>query len=61
NLKHIEKKHTILITEEGKNGTFVGRSENYKPVVIKENIDIGEFVPIKVIDAASTYLVGSII
>ena len=61
NLKHIGKKHTILITEEGKNGTFVGRAENYKPVVIKENIDIGEFVPIKVIDAASTYLVGSII
>ena len=61
NLKHIGKKHTILITEEGKNGTFVGRSENYKPVVIKENIDIGEFVPIKVIDAAPTYLVGSII
>ena len=61
NLKHIGKKHTILITEEGKNVTFVGRSENYKPVVIKENIDIGEFVPIKVIDAASTYLVGSII
>jgi len=61
NLKHIGKKHTILITEEGKNGTFVGRSENYKPVVIKEKIGIGEFVPIKVTEAASTYLVGSII
>ena len=61
NLKHIGKKYTILITEEGKNGTFVGRSENYKPVVIKEKIGIGEFVPIKVTEAASTYLVGSII
>jgi len=61
NRKHIGKKYKILITEEGKNDTFVGRSENYKPVVIKEKIDIGQFVSVKVIDAASTYLVGSII
>lgn len=61
NLKHIGKRYTAIITEKGKNKTFVGRTENYKPVVIKEKVKIGDFVPVKVIDAGSTYLVGSII
>ena len=61
NLKHIGKKYKILITERGKNNTFVGRNNNYKPVVIKEKVDIGDFISVKINDAASTYLVGSII
>lgn len=61
NLKHIGKRYNILITEKGKNNTFVGRSENYKPVVIKEKVEIGDFVPVEIIDAGSTYLIGSII
>ncbi len=58
---HIGKKYNILITEIGKESTFVGRSENYKPVVIKEKVRLGEFISVQIIDAASTYLVGSII
>jgi len=61
NVQHIGEKHTILITEKGKNNTMVGRSENYKPVVIKQKVKIGDFVKVKIIDAASTHLVGSII
>ena len=61
NLIHIGKKYTIFITEKGKNGTFMGRSENYKPIIIRDSIDIGSSVHIRVIEAASTYLVGSII
>ena len=61
NQKHIGKKYTALITEKGKNNTFVGRTENYKPVVIKEKVKIGEFISVKIINAKSTYLVGSII
>ena len=61
NLKHIGKRYTAIITEKGKNKTFVGRTKNYKPVVIKEKVKIGDFVPVKVTDAGSTYLVGSII
>ena len=61
NLNHIGKKYTILITEKGKNNTMVGRAENYKPVVIKEQVNIGEFVPVAIENAAPTYLVGRLI
>jgi len=61
NLEHIGKKYTALVTEMGKKDTFVGRTENYKPVVIKEKVAIGEFVPIEVPDAGPTYLVGKLI
>jgi threonylcarbamoyladenosine tRNA methylthiotransferase CDKAL1 len=61
NFKHIGKKYVALITEKGKNNTFVGRTENYKPVVLKDKVEIGEFVRVEIVDAAPTYLVGSII
>ena len=61
NQNHVGKKYNILITEIGKEDTFVGRAENYKPVVIKEKVRVGDFISVQIIDAASTYLVGSII
>ena len=61
NQKHIGRKYMILITEKGKNNTFVGRAENYKPVVVKEKVRTGEFIPIRITQAEPTYLVGSII
>jgi len=61
NSKYIGKRFCVLITEIGKNNTFVGRSENYKPVVLKEKVDIGSFVNVEIIDAKITYLVGSLI
>jgi len=61
NKRHIGKKYNVLVTEKGKNKTFVGRSENYKPVVIREKVNIGEFIPVEIIDASTTYLVASII
>jgi MiaB-like tRNA modifying enzyme len=61
NQKHVGKQYNILITEFGKEGTFVGRAENYKPVIIREKVTLGEFISAQIIDAASTYLVGSII
>ncbi len=61
NLNHVGKKYTVLITEKGKNNTVVGRAENYKPVVIQEQVDIGEFVQVTIENAAPTYLVGRLI
>ncbi len=61
NQKHIGKKYNVLITEKGKDGTIVGRSENYKPVVLKDKVEIGEIRTVKITKAASTFLVGSII
>jgi MiaB-like tRNA modifying enzyme len=61
NLTHIGKICIALITEKGKNNTFVGRTENYKPIILKEKVKIGEMIPVKVIKGTSTYLVGTTI
>jgi threonylcarbamoyladenosine tRNA methylthiotransferase CDKAL1 len=61
NKTHIGKKYNVLITEKGKNDTFVGRSENYKPVVIKEKVNIGDLISVEIIDTSTCYLVASII
>jgi len=61
NNRYIGGKYNILITEKGKNNTFVGRTENYKTVVLKEKIDVGNFTNVIITNAASTYLLGSII
>jgi MiaB-like tRNA modifying enzyme len=60
NIEHIGKEYNILITEKGKDNTFVGRSENYKPVVLSGKFKIGEVKSVRITKAASTYLVGSI-
>ena len=61
NKEKLGKTYNVLITEKGKNNTFVGRNDNYKPVVLKENVEIGQFYKVKINDYESTYLVGSII
>jgi MiaB-like tRNA modifying enzyme len=61
NQKYIGKKYNILITEKGKNNTYMGRTENYKPVILNQIVKIGDFIPAKIIKTAPTYLVGSII
>jgi MiaB-like tRNA modifying enzyme len=61
NKKHIGKKYNVLITEKGKNKTFVGRSENYKPIVLEKKVKIGDFLDVEITDSGPTYLVGSII
>ena len=61
NRGYIGKKYTILVTEMGKNDTFMGRAENYKPVILNEKVKIGSFSPVEIEDAASTYLIGKLI
>lgn len=58
---HIGKKYNVLVTEKGKNNTFVGRAENYKPVVLRDKVEIGEVKQVEITEAAPTFLVGSII
>ncbi len=61
NQKHVGKKYNVLITEKGKNNTFIGRSENYKPVILKDKVEIGCFYPMEIEGYAPTYLIGRII
>jgi MiaB-like tRNA modifying enzyme len=61
NKKFIGKKYNVLILEEGKNNTYIGRNINYKPVVIEKNVEIGVFKQVEITDAYDTYLVGMLI
>ncbi len=61
NVELIGKTYTLLVTEKGKNNTMVGRTENYKPVVVNKQLTRGTFIPVEITDAAPTYLAGKII
>jgi tRNA A37 methylthiotransferase MiaB len=61
NLESIGRIYNVFTNEIGKHDTIVGRSENYKPVVIKENVNIGEFYRVKIVDASQTTLFGRLI
>ena len=61
NQEHIGKTYIVLVTEKGKHETYTGRTENYKQVVIKEPVTIGDFVYAEIIDVAPIYLVGKLI
>jgi MiaB/RimO family radical SAM methylthiotransferase len=61
NKKLVGDTYNILITEQGKNKTFIGRAENYKQVIVSENVKIGEFLTVKIINAAPTHLFGRLI
>ncbi len=39
----------IIINEIGKNNSFVGRNYAYKPVIVKEKVNLGDIIEVKVI------------
>jgi len=61
NKRCIGRKYAVLITEKGKNNTYFGRTNNYKPVVIKNKTQIGRVLQVEIIDGDTTFLLGSII
>lgn len=56
NKKWIGKTCSVLITEKGKNNTFIGKNESYKQVILKGNYNIGQEVNVKIKDASSVDL-----
>lgn len=50
----------ILVVEKGSKGGFIGKTDSYIPVVV-DNVDIGTFVDVKITEATSTYLKGTLI
>ncbi len=51
----------ILINEYGKNGSFMGRNYAYKIFVVRGNVDIGDIVQVKYVEAHSTWIKGDIV
>lgn len=57
NRRFIGKKMRVLIVENGKNGTMVGRADNYKQVIVEEG-KLGEFIDGIITDSTSNYLLA---
>jgi len=58
NENYVDKEVEIMITEPGKPGTMMGRTCNYKPVVVKGNWEHGKNLRAEITDATPTYLIG---
>ncbi|MBN2420839.1 tRNA (N(6)-L-threonylcarbamoyladenosine(37)-C(2))-methylthiotransferase [Candidatus Woesearchaeota archaeon] len=58
NKQFIGKEQKILITEKGKNGTFIGKNDSYKQVVVKGNYKLGQEVNVKIKEASAVDLKG---
>lgn len=56
----IGRVYTALTTEKGKDGTIV-RTNNYRPVVVRNDLPIGKFVTVEVTDSRPTYLIGKLL
>ena len=61
NKEHLGRQYSVLITEHGTQGTMSGRAENYKQVILKEKVRIGDIVSVEIVEAHQTYLVGKLI
>ncbi len=57
----IGKKVKVLVTEKGKIGTVIARTDNYRPVGINADLELGTYIDVEIIECASTYLVGTLI
>ena len=60
NRGHIGKKIRVLVPQRGKRGNYIGRTDEYRPVILR-NAPLGEFVEVKIVDAKNTYLLGELI
>lgn len=58
NKKLIGKTKEILITESGKNNTSIGRTNEYKQVVVSKKVKLGEKLKVKIKEARTGYLLA---
>ena len=56
--KQLNREVEILITEKGKDLTYVGRDDSYTPVVVPGEHTIHERMKCEIVDIGQTYLVG---
>ncbi len=58
NLSRVGMEEGILITERGKEGTMIGRTDAYRPVAVRGDHPIGTRLAVVITDAAPSYLIG---
>lgn len=57
----IGKVKEIMITEEGKKGTSVGRDSAYRPIVVPGKLDKYARVLCEIVEIGDTYLIGKLV
>ena len=58
NKRYIGRRMSVVSLKKGTDKSVLCRSKNYKPVVIKKPLSIGETYSVEIIDATDTHLVG---
>jgi len=62
NQRYVGKVLQTLVTEPGRRGgTFISRTDTYKPVVLGGEARIGEWVKVRVTGATPTHLIGEVV
>ncbi len=61
NKRFVGQEKEILITEIGKNKSMVGKSDDYRSIVVKAPLKIGQKLKVKIIGAEKYYLLGEIV
>ena len=61
NQQFLGRHFTILLTEQGKYDTVIGRTPNYKQVLVKGNHKLGTTCDVEIVDASPTSLFGKLI
>lgn len=56
NEKYVGNTYKVLVLSEGSSGGYVGYTNSYKNVIIPDEVNLGEFVNVKVDEANRTYL-----
>ena len=54
----VGKKVRALVSEKGKPGTVIARTDNYRPVGIAGDLPLGIFIPIEITGSSPTHLLG---
>lgn len=54
----VGKTYSALVSEKSADGSVIARTDNYRPIAIKEDIPLGTAVTVEVTESHPTYLIG---
>ena len=58
NSRLVGRRYRALVSEISSDGSVIARNENYRPIAIKETLELGTYIDVEVTESFSTYLVG---
>lgn len=55
----LDSHQNVLVVEIGSKGGFIAKTDSYIPVIV-DDVNLGDFVRVKITDATATYLKGAV-